>query len=244
MRGAVLRQRLVRCAMRGTEIACGVSVQLPRGALGRARAPRVRQRLLDGTARLRPRHHALHEPASRRLRLPHAGVRQRWQRAAQRRRAPARLHRAYGREAVCDAPGLLGRRVWRRSGRCRLHCTSFRPGHQGAAQCHGSACAQAVLVVEIAAPVCTASEPSPPDVTVTAAELQAHNTAGNCWLVLGCGVYDVSAYTHSGGKKLVTQWCGKDATSSFSARHPMSYLRVLLTRGGKLVGKVRPLTAS
>lgn len=83
---------------------------------------------------------------------------------------------------------------------------------------------------------CRADEPTPPAVTVTNAELQSHSTATDCWMVLGCGVYDISSYKHSGGN-IVHSWCGKDGTTSFVGKHPWSYLQVMLGMSATLIGK-------
>lgn len=83
---------------------------------------------------------------------------------------------------------------------------------------------------------CRADEPAPPAVTVTNAELQSHSTARDCWMVLGCGVYAISSYKHSGGN-IVHSWCGKDGTTSFVGKHPWSYLQVMLGMSATLIGK-------
>ena len=90
---------------------------------------------------------------------------------------------------------------------------------------------------QVPARQCQADEPTPPATTVTDAELQMHNTPTDCWMVLGCGVYDVSAYKHSGGDGSVHAWCGGDGTTSFVGKHPWTYLQILLNKGAVLMGK-------
>jgi len=90
---------------------------------------------------------------------------------------------------------------------------------------------------QVPARQCQADEPTPPETTITNAELQTHNTPTDCWMVLGCGVYDVSSYVHSGGNGVVHAWCGSDGTTSFIGKHPWTYLSILLNMGGVLVGK-------
>uniref|UniRef100_A0A0G4FHR1 Cytochrome b5 heme-binding domain-containing protein n=1 Tax=Chromera velia CCMP2878 TaxID=1169474 RepID=A0A0G4FHR1_9ALVE len=76
---------------------------------------------------------------------------------------------------------------------------------------------------------CTASEPQPPaDVIIDSKELATHNSAADCWQAIGCGVYDVTAYSHSGGQGFITAKCGKDAHASFSGKHPMTYLQAFM----------------
>ena len=55
-------------------------------------------------------------------------------------------------------------------------------------------------------------------------------------MVLGCGVYAISSYKHSGGN-IVHSWCGKDGTTSFVGKHPWSYLQVMLGMSATLIGK-------
>ncbi|CAE7522704.1 Duox2 [Symbiodinium natans] len=90
---------------------------------------------------------------------------------------------------------------------------------------------------EVPARQCRADEPTPPATTVTDAELKLHNTPTDCWMVLGCGVYDVSAYKHSGGDGSVHAWCGGDGTTSFVGKHPWTYLAILLNKGAVLKGQ-------
>ncbi len=45
-------------------------------------------------------------------------------------------------------------------------------------------------------------------------EVQRHNTADDCWLVINGQVYDVTAFLnlHPGGKQVILKMAGQDAT--------------------------------
>ncbi|CAJ1422932.1 unnamed protein product [Effrenium voratum] len=88
---------------------------------------------------------------------------------------------------------------------------------------------------QVPARSCRADEPVPPATVITHTELATHSTAADCWMVLGCGVYDISSYRHSGGN-VVHSWCGTDGTTSFTGKHPWTYLQVLLNMNSKLMG--------
>lgn len=53
--------------------------------------------------------------------------------------------------------------------------------------------------------------------TVTAEELARHGSAGDCWLAVEGGVYDVSPYvsSHPAPERVLADWCGKEATQAF-----------------------------
>lgn len=65
--------------------------------------------------------------------------------------------------------------------------------------------------------------PSSPTITgqrsYTLAQVAAHATAADCWMVIHDSVYDVTSYIpdHEGGDEIL-RGCGKDATSLFEAR--------------------------
>lgn len=48
--------------------------------------------------------------------------------------------------------------------------------------------------------------------TFTRADVEAHNSAQDCYVTLGSNVYDVSDFveSHPGGPELITDWAGKD----------------------------------
>ena len=61
--------------------------------------------------------------------------------------------------------------------------------------------------------------PNPRDVTL--AELQSHNTRGDCWLCVHGVVYDVSRFMpyHPGGTKIIEQYAGRDCTPAYMRNH-------------------------
>lgn len=85
---------------------------------------------------------------------------------------------------------------------------------------------------------CNINEPTPPPTEIGLDELSKHGIPNDCWMSIGCGVYDVSSYIHSGGQALVHAYCGKDATVSFGGKHPWAYLQVLLSQGAVLKGRL------
>ena len=56
---------------------------------------------------------------------------------------------------------------------------------------------------------------------LTAAEVAKHNTASDCWSVVGSNVYDLTPYvsSHPGGSAVIKAICGKDGTAAFTAQH-------------------------
>ncbi|EEQ98641.1 conserved hypothetical protein [Perkinsus marinus ATCC 50983] len=60
-----------------------------------------------------------------------------------------------------------------------------------------------------------------PEKSYTAAEVAAHNTEGDCWVIIGDDVYDVTEFLpdHPGGKKAILLFAGKDATEEFDMLH-------------------------
>ncbi|MFA5994983.1 MAG: cytochrome b5 domain-containing protein [Patescibacteria group bacterium] len=53
--------------------------------------------------------------------------------------------------------------------------------------------------------------------TFTIEQIQQHNTAADCYLLINSNVYDVTAYEneHPGGAQRIISYCGKDATIAF-----------------------------
>jgi cytochrome b involved in lipid metabolism len=51
-------------------------------------------------------------------------------------------------------------------------------------------------------------------------ELARHNTAADCWMAIEGGVYDFSKYIpmHPAPPKVLTDWCGKEATEAFNTK--------------------------
>ena len=69
----------------------------------------------------------------------------------------------------------------------------------------------------------TAASPAPTSTTTayTLADVQKHNTSGDCWTVVNGTVYDVTAWEdqHPGGAARIIQLCGIDGTSLFDGQH-------------------------
>ncbi len=57
--------------------------------------------------------------------------------------------------------------------------------------------------------------------TFSADEVSKHNSANDCWLVIHNKVYDVTKFisSHPGGKKVIINLAGKDATNEFEKFH-------------------------
>ena len=56
--------------------------------------------------------------------------------------------------------------------------------------------------------------------TLSVAEVAKHNSAQDCWMIIGNKVYDFTALinTHSGGSQTILKDCGKDGTLSFQTK--------------------------
>ena len=65
-------------------------------------------------------------------------------------------------------------------------------------------------------------------VNYTKADVAAHNTATNCWMILNGNVYNLTTFinSHSGGS-FISSECGKDGSALFNGRHSASYLNLL-----------------
>jgi cytochrome b involved in lipid metabolism len=60
----------------------------------------------------------------------------------------------------------------------------------------------------------------PEENSISPADATRHNTAGDCWMIIDGGVYDVSKYIplHPTAPDVMTRWCGKDATEAFATK--------------------------
>lgn len=56
-----------------------------------------------------------------------------------------------------------------------------------------------------------------PDTTYDMAEISAHNTPEDCWVIVEGNVYNMSTYIdrHPGGSHAIAVMCGFDATNAF-----------------------------
>lgn len=68
-------------------------------------------------------------------------------------------------------------------------------------------------------------------------ELELHGSASDCWMAIGCGVYNMNGFpsVHPGGD-FIKGWCGADGTPTFTSNHNWPTLQQLLARGSALVG--------
>jgi len=66
----------------------------------------------------------------------------------------------------------------------------------------------------------TVNDPPAGPQTYTPADVAAHATAGNCWVIFENKVYDVTSYlsAHPGGAGAITPYCGADLTAPFDAQ--------------------------
>ena len=53
--------------------------------------------------------------------------------------------------------------------------------------------------------------------TLTTDEILKHSTPGDCWIIVEQKVYNATEYIskHPGGERMITSYCGKDATQPF-----------------------------
>ncbi len=57
-------------------------------------------------------------------------------------------------------------------------------------------------------------------------EIGDHNSAEDCWVVITRQVYDITTFVdeHPGGKDILLEYAGKDATEAFEVRNPFFFL--------------------
>lgn len=56
---------------------------------------------------------------------------------------------------------------------------------------------------------------------ITMADVRTHDSAGDCWIVVGTAVVDLTSFIsrHPGGAAVLTALCGTGATSAFQSQH-------------------------
>ena len=61
----------------------------------------------------------------------------------------------------------------------------------------------------------------------TAEEVAKHNTEGDCWVIIGDEVFDVTKFLkdHPGGKKSIMLFAGKDGTEEFDMLHDRKVIK-------------------
>jgi cytochrome b involved in lipid metabolism len=80
-------------------------------------------------------------------------------------------------------------------------------------------------------------QPTANTVTLSAAEVARHNSAGNCWMIVSGKVYNFTRYipSHPAGSAMVP-YCGRDGTSAFVGKPHSSFAAGLLA--GYLLGNL------
>ena len=78
----------------------------------------------------------------------------------------------------------------------------------------------------------------------TAAQVAAHNTESDCWVIIDGVVYDSTEWLldHPGGKKIIMGLAGKDCTKQFNTLHSRGTKKKLLK--GKYVEKMGTLATA
>ncbi|KAL2695733.1 hypothetical protein AAEP93_003826 [Penicillium crustosum] len=78
-------------------------------------------------------------------------------------------------------------------------------------------------------------------ITLSLSDIQTHRIEGDCWIAIHGNVYDVSRFlnSHPGGKAILLQHAGTDATRAFQDVHPAEMLDEYLT-SDQLLGELEP----
>jgi len=56
--------------------------------------------------------------------------------------------------------------------------------------------------------------------SITSAEVAAHNTQSDCWMIIDGKVYDLTSFIsmHPGGPAMISQYCGKDGSTGYATK--------------------------
>lgn len=67
----------------------------------------------------------------------------------------------------------------------------------------------------------TVTETVTAGITLSLVEIAKHNTAADCWTIVGNSVYNVTNWidVHPGGRSVILAMCGVDATAAFTVKH-------------------------
>lgn len=66
----------------------------------------------------------------------------------------------------------------------------------------------------------TRPETQPPETTYTLAEIARHDRAGDCWMAIEGGVFDITGYIprHPAPADVIVAWCGREATEGMRTK--------------------------
>ncbi len=95
-------------------------------------------------------------------------------------------------------------------------------GHSGATAAWEDRVAEPAALTTDAAPATTEkSGTAAGAITLTAAEVAAHNSATDCWSIVKGNVYNLTSYIqrHPGGSSVLESICGRDGSAAFSNQH-------------------------
>ncbi|KUM59255.1 hypothetical protein ACN42_g7893 [Penicillium freii] len=78
-------------------------------------------------------------------------------------------------------------------------------------------------------------------ITLSLSDIQTHRVEGDCWIAIHGNVYNVSSFlnSHPGGKAIILQHAGTNATRAFQGVHPAEMLDEYLT-SDQLLGQLEP----
>ena len=67
-------------------------------------------------------------------------------------------------------------------------------------------------------------------ISLSTYEVNRHNSASDCWMIVDNGIYDVTSYipSHPGGAGAIVSYCGKDGTEAFAGLPHSQYAAIIL----------------